>query len=144
LVEIYDTKAAVAKTMPRLTVRLKNVVSVENAVIRQKPHVVVEDSTRVGKPLMITTTNAARLDAVLSFLGQPGAGAGMGTVGGQLGGPTTAYSLASPGQIAADLSQSDMPGAVGTTPPPAMGNVTARNERKANLGLGGANEETRL
>jgi len=144
LVEIYDTKAAVAKTMPRLTVRLKNVVSVENAVIRQKPHVVVEDSTRVGKPLMITTTNAARLDAVLSFLGQPGAGAGMGTVGGQLGGPTTDYSLASPGQIAADLSQSDMPGAVGTIPQPAMGNGTARNERKANLGLGGANEETRM
>jgi hypothetical protein len=138
LVEIYDTKAAVAKTMPRLTVRLKNVVSVENAVIRQKPHVVVKDSTRVGKPLMITTTNTARLDALLSFLGQPGAGAGagagagvgMGAVGGQLGGPATDYS--------------GMPGAVSTIPQPAMGNGTARNEHKANLGLGGTNEETRL
>jgi hypothetical protein len=146
LVEIYDTKAAVAKTMPRLTVRLKNVVSVENTVIRKKPHVVVEDSTRVGKPLMMTTTNAARLDALLSFLGQPGAGAVMELQlgGGQLGGPATDYSLASPGQVAADLSQSGMPGTVGTIPSPAMGNGTARNEHKANLGLGGANEETRL
>jgi hypothetical protein len=84
---------------------------------------------------------------VLSFLVQPGAGAGavMGSVvGGQLGGPTTDYSLASPGQVAADLSQSGMPSAIGTIPPPAMGNGTARNERNVPLGVGDANEETRL
>jgi hypothetical protein len=71
LIEIYDSKTAVTKTMPRLTVRLKNIVGVKNSVIRQKLHVVVEDATRMGKPLMLTTNNPARRDALVLFLGQP-------------------------------------------------------------------------
>jgi hypothetical protein len=55
-------------------VRLRSVQSIRtilSSTIRQKLHVVVEDATQVGKPLMLTTNSPAQWDALVLFLGQP-------------------------------------------------------------------------